>query len=102
MTSRYLNIVFTPSVHDAQTRHGSRDAYARHDRADVPDVLTEREAMFIASRDSFYMASVGSGGWPYLQHRGGPVGFVKVLGERTFGFADYRGNRQRQRRQLCR
>jgi len=94
MTSRFLNLVFSPSVKAAQQQSGSRDAYAKRDGATEPDRLTENEAQFIATRDSFYMASVGAGGWPYVQHRGGPPGFVKVLGERTLGLADFRGNRQ--------
>jgi predicted pyridoxine 5'-phosphate oxidase superfamily flavin-nucleotide-binding protein len=56
--------------------------------------LTENEAHFIATRDSMYVASIGADGWPYIQHRGGPPGFVKVLSERSLGFADFRGNRQ--------
>ena len=95
MTSRFLNLVFTPSVKAAQQSNGSRNAYARHDGATwEPDRLTENETQFIAARDSFYMATVGASGWPYIQHRGGPVGFVKVLGERSLGLADFRGNRQ--------
>lgn len=94
MTSRYLNLLFSPAVKAVQLTHGSRDAYAKRDGASEPDVLTENEAQFIATRDSFYMASVGASGWPYVQHRGGPAGFLKVLGERTLGFADFRGNRQ--------
>ena len=94
MTSRYLNLLFSPSVKTVQQQNGSRDAYARRDGASEPDRLTENEAQFIATRDSLYMASVGAGGWPYVQHRGGSPGFVKVLSERSLGFADYRGNRQ--------
>jgi predicted pyridoxine 5'-phosphate oxidase superfamily flavin-nucleotide-binding protein len=95
MTSRFLNVLFSPSVKAAQEANGSRAAYARHDgTAREADRLSEREAAFIAVRDSFYMATVGHEGWPYIQHRGGPAGFVKVLSERTFGFADFRGNRQ--------
>lgn len=95
MTSRFLNMVFSDAVKAAQRQNGSRTTYARHDAATgEPDALGEPEIQFLAARDSFYMASVGSGGWPYVQHRGGPVGFVKVLGEHRFGFADYRGNRQ--------
>lgn len=95
MTSHFFNMVFTPSVKAAQEANGTRRAYAGHDgAAREPDRLTEREAAFIAARDSFYMATVGEGGWPYIQHRGGPSGFVKVLSERTLGLADFRGNRQ--------
>ena len=94
MTARYLNLLFSPAVKAVQEENGSRDAYAKRDSASQPDSLTENEAQFVATRDSFYMASVGAGGWPYVQHRGGPAGFVKVLDERTLGFADFRGNRQ--------
>jgi predicted pyridoxine 5'-phosphate oxidase superfamily flavin-nucleotide-binding protein len=62
--------------------------------APANDRLTDREAAFIAARDGFYMATVSETGWPYVQHRGGPAGFLKVIDDRTVGFADYRGNRQ--------
>lgn len=95
MTSRYLNLLFSPSVKAAQLQNGSREAYARRDGATAgPDRLTENEISHIAARDSFYIASVGGDGWPYVQHRGGPVGFIKVLDDRTLGIADFRGNRQ--------
>ena len=94
MSSRYLNLLFSPSVKAVQEHYGSRAAYAKRDSASEPDRLTEAEAQFIASRDSAYLASIGSGGWPYVQHRGGLPGFIKVLSERLVGFADYRGNRQ--------
>lgn len=95
MTARYLQTLFTTSVKAAQEANGSRAAYARIETAPATaDVLTEREASFISARDSFYLASVAENGWPYLQHRGGPRGFVKVLDEKRLGFADYRGNRQ--------
>lgn len=94
MTSRFLNLVFSPSVKAAQQQNGSREAYGKRDGANEPDKLTVNEAQFIAARDSFYMATTGAGGWPYVQHRGGPVGFIKVLDERRIGIADFRGNRQ--------
>ena len=94
MTERFLNMLFSPSVKAAQSANGSRSAYSTRDGATEPDVLGANEIDFIASRDSFYMASIGAGGWPYIQHRGGPAGFVKVLDERTLGIADFRGNRQ--------
>ena len=94
MTSRFLNLVFSPSVKEAQQRYGSREAYSRRDGATEPDQLTENEAQFIATRDSMYMASIGANGWPYIQHRGGPPGFIKVLNARSLGIADFRGNRQ--------
>lgn len=95
MGNRYEEIAFTPAVLEAQAANGSRAAYAGFDEGpDHHDRLGEIEADFIAQRDSFYMASVSETGWPYLQHRGGPAGFLKVLDAKTLGFADYRGNRQ--------
>jgi predicted pyridoxine 5'-phosphate oxidase superfamily flavin-nucleotide-binding protein len=95
MGHRFAEIAFTPTVREVQEREGSRSAYARHDGGPPHhDRLGDREAAFIAARDSFYMASVGETGWPYLQHRGGPPGFLRVLDEQTIGFADFRGNRQ--------
>jgi predicted pyridoxine 5'-phosphate oxidase superfamily flavin-nucleotide-binding protein len=92
--SRFASIAFTPRVKAEQERMGSRRAYARTDQVEAPDVLGDSEKDFIAERDSFYMASIGETGWPYIQHRGGPKGFVQVLDPRTIGFADYRGNKQ--------
>ena len=95
MANRYAEIAFTPSVKDVQETSGSRRSYAKMESGnDSNQLLTPRETTFIASRDSFYMASVGETGWPYVQHRGGPGGFVKTLDEETLGFADFRGNRQ--------
>lgn len=96
MTHRFSELMFTPTVKGVQEAAGSRAAYARAEEPDAParDRLTAREAEFIAARDSFYMATVSETGWPYVQHRGGPKGFLKVLDDRTLGFADYRGNRQ--------
>jgi predicted pyridoxine 5'-phosphate oxidase superfamily flavin-nucleotide-binding protein len=95
MTSRYLHQLFTPSVNAAQEAQGSRQAFARAEGpAGEPDRLTPREEAFISMRDSFYMATNNASGWPYLQHRGGPDGFVKILDEGRLGFADFRGNRQ--------
>jgi predicted pyridoxine 5'-phosphate oxidase superfamily flavin-nucleotide-binding protein len=91
---RFANLAFTPAVKAVQARLGSRRAYARLDGATTPDAIGEDEAAFIQARDSFYLASVGETGWPYVQHRGGRKGFVKVLDEHTLGFADLRGNRQ--------
>lgn len=95
MTRRFFEVAFTPNVKRIQEDLGSRTAYARmEDTPSEPDRLTDLEAAFIAARDSFYMATVGETGWPYVQHRGGPAGFVKILGPSTFGIADFRGNRQ--------
>ena len=95
MTHRFLEIATTPAVRAAQEAQGCRRAYARQEEgAPHHDRLGDSEAAFIAARDSFYMASVSETGWPYVQHRGGPPGFLKVLDDKTLGFADFRGNRQ--------
>jgi uncharacterized protein len=88
------DIMFTDTVKAEQARRGSREGYAKMTARPAPDGLSEREAAFIAARDSFYMASVTETGWPYVQHRGGPAGFLRVLGPAQLGFADYRGNKQ--------
>ncbi|MEP9351781.1 pyridoxamine 5'-phosphate oxidase family protein [Xanthobacter sp. KR7-225] len=94
MTARFLDTVFTPAVRAAQEANGSRHAFSHRQGAEGPDRLGEPEAAFIAARDSFYLASVTETGWPYMQHRGGPPGFVKIIDPATIGFADFRGNRQ--------
>lgn len=95
MGHKFAEIAFTETVKNIQESQGSRKSYARmEDGEDSNNVLSAREAGFIAARDSFYMASVSETGWPYVQHRGGPAGFVRVLDEKTLGFADFRGNRQ--------
>lgn len=95
MPRRFAQIAFGPAVRALQERLGSRAAYAAFDDdANARDRLTEAEVAFVAARDSFYLASVGENGWPYVQHRGGPPGFLRVLDEHTLGFADFRGNRQ--------
>ena len=91
---RFHQLVFTPTVQAVQAAHGSGAAYARALARGGGDRLGPDEAAFIADRDSAYLATVGEGGWPYVQHRGGPRGFLRVLDERTVGFADVRGNRQ--------
>jgi uncharacterized protein len=95
MSRAFAEIAFTDSVKAVQSRMGSRAGYSKleHDK-ERRDNLTDYETAFLAERDSFYMASVGENGWPYMQHRGGPIGFVKVLDDKTLGFADFRGNRQ--------
>lgn len=92
MTGKYLQMMITESVRAAQRRYYRRALMI----TDAPDhdLLGEAEARFIADRDSFYLGSVGETGWPYIQHRGGPKGFLKVLDPSTLAFADYRGNRQ--------
>ncbi len=95
MGHRFAEIAFTDAVKALQSQYGIRVAPGRQaDRASAPDRLGPREAEFIAARDSFYMATVSETGWPYLQHRGGPPGFLRVLDASTLGFADFRGNRQ--------
>ena len=91
---KFGNIAFTPAVKALQAQMGSRSAYARTDQNTARDAIGADEITFLAERDSFYMASVGETGWPYIQHRGGPKGFVRVLDEHTIAFADFRGNRQ--------
>ncbi len=88
------DIAFTESVKAIQTRHGSRDSYARVEENWWPNRISPELADFISDRDSFYMATVNGEGQPYIQHRGGPKGFLKVLDDRTLGFADFKGNRQ--------
>lgn len=96
MTARYMDILFTPEVKREQDKHGSGTSYARlaGRGGSEPDKLGPKEIMFIAARDSFYIASLSASGWPYLQHRGGPAGFVRIINDGLIGFADYRGNRQ--------
>ena len=95
MSRAYADLAFTPAVRAMQTRMGSRAVYAAQDRSeDRRDALTEHEAAFIEQRDGFYQATVGETGWPYLQFRGGPAGFLKVLDAKTLAYADFRGNRQ--------
>ena len=88
------DIAFTPSVIAVQERLGSRRAYARFMGVNHRTRLGPEEQAFIAQRDTFYVATVGENGWPYVQHRGGARGFLRVLDEQTLGFADFRGNRQ--------
>jgi uncharacterized protein len=89
------DIAFTDKVKEIQKQKGSRDIYAHMEqRGSWEESVTDYLAGFIAERDSFYMATVSSEGQPYIQHRGGPKGFIKVIDKHTLGFADFRGNRQ--------
>jgi len=95
MPNAFATISFTDSVKAAQTRYGSRDNNRGFELSDDPrNELGELEADFINSRDSFYMATISENDWPYVQHRGGPIGFLRILDARTIGFADFKGNRQ--------
>lgn len=93
--SQRIDIAFTPAVKDAQRAHGSRDHYAAMaTRHDWSGAITEELAAFIAERDTFYLGTASADGQPYVQHRGGPRGFLKVLDDHRLAFADYSGNRQ--------
>lgn len=95
MGHKFAEIAFTETIREIQTELGSRDGYASMDgELDYNHLLSEVEAQFIVERDSFYMATVSETGWPYVQHRGGPSGFIKVIDDKTIGFSDYAGNRQ--------
>jgi predicted pyridoxine 5'-phosphate oxidase superfamily flavin-nucleotide-binding protein len=95
MGHKFVELAFTSKVKAAQEQNGSRRAYSRMETGeDTHDALGPNEAAFIAARDSFYMATVSETGWPYIQHRGGPPGLMRVLDEKTIGLADFRGNRQ--------
>ena len=95
VTHRYFDLAFTSAVQWEQERHVSRSAYVAATSADDgADALTRRERGFIGARDTFILASVPETGWPYVQHRGGPPGFVEVLDENTIGWAEFAGNRQ--------
>jgi uncharacterized protein len=89
------DIAFTPAVKSVQTRRGSRDAYARLEaKGGFATTIDENLAAFIADQRSFYLATASRDGQPYIQHRGGPPGFLQVLDENTLAFADFAGNRQ--------
>jgi uncharacterized protein len=88
------DIVFTPAARLAQAERGSARVYEKRVAAGFPDRVTDELAAFIAELDTAFLATVSAAGAPYIQHRGGPKGFIKVLDDRTLGFADYAGNRQ--------
>ena len=92
MATKYLDLTFTESVRRAQTQYYGRAGKIAG--APERDPLGQAEAEFIAARDSFYLGSISESGWPYIQHRGGPQGFLRVINETTLAFADYKGNRQ--------
>ena len=96
MAQNYRHTLFDEAVKAEQRRQGSRASYDKMDaNADgTPDTLTAKEIAFIGERDSFYLASVTADGWPYMQHRGGPAGFLRHIAGNRIGFADYRGNKQ--------
>lgn len=94
MAKNFAAIAFTDQVKEIQEKLGSRASYARMERDTYVDGFTENEIAFIAERDSFYMASIGENGYPYIQHRGGPKGFLKVLDANRLAFIDFKGNMQ--------
>jgi len=94
MAYEFLDTLSTPSVKAAQAANGRGDFWATFAGHRAFTRFTEAEAAFIAARDSFYMATVAENGWPYVQHRGGPSAFLRVLDDRTLAFADFRGNLQ--------
>src|ERR1700744_2666725 len=90
----FLETLKTPSIETARKTNGADAAWANFAGHREFDRFTENERAFIGQRNSFYMATVAENGWPYVQHRGGPTGFLRVLDDKTLGFADFRGNRQ--------
>ncbi len=94
MAQNFHQIAFTDAVKALQTEHGSRNSYERMEKFNVVDGLSENEMLFIVRRNSFYLASYGANDFPYVQHRGGPPGFLKVLDKYRIGFIDFTGNKQ--------
>jgi predicted pyridoxine 5'-phosphate oxidase superfamily flavin-nucleotide-binding protein len=94
MAYGFLDIASTPGVRAAREANGSGEYWANFHGDRAFDRFTPAEAAFIAERDSFYMATVSENGWPYVQHRGGPPGFIRILDEKTLAIPDFRGNRQ--------
>ncbi|MGB0371386.1 MAG: pyridoxamine 5'-phosphate oxidase family protein [Opitutales bacterium] len=94
MNQNFTQYTFSETVKQLQERDGSRRNYSLMENSGDRYVLTPQEVEFIESRDHFYLSTVGPNGWPYVQYRGGPKGFLKALGPSTIGFADFRGNRQ--------
>ncbi|MET0462556.1 MAG: pyridoxamine 5'-phosphate oxidase family protein [Chitinophagaceae bacterium] len=90
----YSNLAFSDVIKSIQDRLGSRGTYERVEKMSYVDGLTAIESSFIGQMDSFYMASFGENGFPYIQHRGGPQGFIKVIDQETIGIVDFQGNRQ--------
>ena len=95
MPKAFATISFTESVKAAQSRYGSRERNQHFELSDdLGNKLGEFETEFIEARDSFYQATISENGWPYVQHRGGPAGFLRVIDDETIGYADFSGNKQ--------
>lgn len=90
----FLDVAITPSVRAVQEEMGVDHLWSDFKGHRTSDRFTGHEEEFLAARDSFYISSISESGWPYVQHRGGPPGFLKLIDDRTLAFADYRGNRQ--------
>lgn len=90
----YSKLAFTDTIKKVQEKEGSRNTYKRMEQMVLPEGLSFREMSFIKERDSFYVASFGENGFPYIQHRGGPKGFLKLIDVKTLGFIDFTGNKQ--------
>lgn len=94
MAKNFASIAFSKAAKLMQEAIGSRASYARMERESYVDGFTENEIDFISQQSSFYMSTIGENGFPYIQHRGGPKGFVKVLDAKRIGFIDFKGNMQ--------
>jgi hypothetical protein len=94
MAYAFGSLVFTPVIKALQERYGRRRQYARREDYGAPETIGEMETDFLAEADSFFIGTVGATGWPYVQHRGGPKGFLKVIDDHTVAFADFQGNKQ--------
>lgn len=95
MRRKFTEIAFTPEVKAAQTQYGTREIYEKFVQQGITeDLLSAQEIEFIQARDSFYLGTVGSNGYPYIQFRGGATGFLRIIDEKTLGFADFKGNLQ--------
>ncbi len=94
MAKNYASLAFTDEVKKIQEKMGSRATYARLEKNTYVDGLTQNEVSYIAGMDSFYLATIGENGFPYIKYRGGPKGFVKVLDAKRIGFIDFSGNKQ--------
>src|SRR3990172_13147166 len=94
MAKNFAEIAFTDAVKALQEKYGSRNNYEQMEKLNIIDGFSTNEISFIGARDSFYLASLGANDFPYIQHRGGPKGFLKVLDTKHLGFIDFKGNKQ--------
>ncbi len=95
MAKHFMEFAFNDSVRNVQEKYGTRAAYQKMEsRSEFRNKLTWQEKGYIKTRDSFYLSSVGENGWPYIQFRGGPKGFLKVIDDNVLAYADFKGNGQ--------